>query len=137
MKRLPALAAALVAIPAIAMPATYQGGGYGTAYTVTVNGNRASFVRTGPHEAGATLYGAGLVSQKGDTSVYSAPIPRKFWSAFADARRPVECRMAVHFSDHRQVIDGIRASQPCIFFHGAELGFGLYGGQVLRAIRAH
>lgn len=113
----------------------YQGGGNGTAYSVTTSKNGASFVRTGPHQAGATLHGASLVSQTGNTSVYAVPIPRQFWSAFSGARRPVECRLTVHFADHRRVIDGIHSSQPCTFFHGAELGFGLYGGDVLRRVR--
>jgi len=113
----------------------YTGGGQGTAYSVTITKSHASFSRTGPHQAGATLPEARLDSRNGDTSVYAAPIPRKFWSAFPGARRPVECRMTVHFSDHRRVIDGIHSSQPCNFFHGAELGFGLYGGDVLRRVR--
>lgn len=128
--------AALYAVQHAQADTLYQGGGHGTHYSVTINkGGRASFVRHGPHQAGATLHGAEMVSQTGNTNTYAAPIPRKFWSAFAGARRPVECRMAVHFSDHRQIIDGIRASQPCNYFHGASLGFGLYGGDVLQRVQ--
>jgi hypothetical protein len=40
--------------------------------------------------------------------------------------------LAVTFGDHQLEIVGIRASHECIFFHGAELGFGLHNGEVLR-----
>jgi len=53
----------------------YTGGGHGTAYSVTISKNSASFIRSGPHQAGATLPEARLVSRNGDTSVYAAPIP--------------------------------------------------------------
>ena len=36
----------------------YTGGGAGTHYQVTITQRSASFVRTGPHQAGATLHGA-------------------------------------------------------------------------------
>lgn len=122
----------LYAVQHVQADTLYTGGGAGTHYQVTVGRRSASFIRTGPHQAGATLHGARLVDQKGNTSTYAAPIPKQYWSAFAGARRPVECRLVVHFADHHQVIDGIHASMPCTFFHGAELGFGLHGGDVLR-----
>ena len=124
--------AALYAVQHAQADTIYKGGGAGTAYSVTITKSGASFVRHGPHQAGATLQGAEMVSQTGNTNIYAAPIPRKFWSAFAGARRPVECRLAVTFGDQGKAITGIRASQPCTFFHGATLGFGLYGGGVLR-----
>ena len=124
--------AALYAVQHAQADTLYQGGGHGTAYNVTISKNSASFVRTGPHQAGATLQGAKLVSEEGNTSTYAVPIPRKFWNAFSGARRPVACQLVVTFGDHGKAITGIRASQPCTFFHGATLGFGLYGGGVLR-----
>lgn len=113
----------------------YHRGGNDLPYTVTLGHHTASFIRHGPHEAGATLPSAELISWKGDTSIYVASIPRKYWSAFAGATHPTECLMTVHFAEHHRVIDGIRASLPCNFFHGATLGFGLHDGQVLRIVQ--
>lgn len=70
-----ALMLSLFAIPGIAGAATYQGGGYGTAYTVTIHDHRASFICTGPHESGATLNGARLVSRKGNGETFAHPSP--------------------------------------------------------------
>ena len=125
------LVLAVFAVHTAQADAIYAGGGHGTTYGVTITKNGASFMRTGPHDSGATLPDARLVSRKGSISVYAAPIPRKFWSAFPGSRRPVECRMVVTFGNNGKNITGIRSSQPCNFFHGAELGFGLYDGDVL------
>ena len=134
-KRLVDPLAALYAVQHAQAATIYKGGGHGTAYSVTITKSGASFIRHGPHQAGATLSKARLVSQTGNTNTYAVQIPRQFWSAFAGARRPVECRLVVTFGDHGKAITGIRASQPCTFFHGAELGFGLYDGDVLRRVK--
>ena len=110
----------------------YHGGGDGTHYQVTIGQRSASFLRTGPHDAGATIHGARLVSRHGATAIYATPIPKRYWRAVGGR----ECRIDVEMGDHGTAITGIRASSECIFYHGATLGFGLYGGEVLHKTTA-